>query len=231
MFLTLSTRDVLPATPRARIVHLDLAARAFPFAPGQAVLIASHGVEKRRPYSLASAPADVSRDGALELLVSVDESGQPGPHLHLESGAAIDVEGPVGAFTYPPDPPERRLIFIAGGVGIAPLRAMMHQALSEKGREIGVFYSARTPGEFAYADELRGLAASGRIELRMTVTRDGGPEWAGARGRIAAAHLAPLVHDAATLCFICGPQSMVDEMPAVVESLGVPRRRIRIEEW
>lgn len=231
MPLTLSIRDVLPATPRARIVRLDLNGGSFPYRAGQAVLIANEGVEKRKPYSIASAPEDTARNGYFELLVGVNAEGAAGPHLTLGPGTRVDVEGPVGRFTFPDDPPEDRFVFIAGGTGIAPLRAMLRHALAIPHREIGLLYSARTPQEFAFEDELRALASRGAIELRQTVTREADADWAGPRGRIGRVELAPLVHDPATLCFICGPPALVDEMPKVLNELGVPPTRIRIEEW
>jgi len=45
------------------------------------------------------------------------------------------------------------------------------------------------------------------------------------------AALAALVHDPETLCFVCGPASMVDEMPRLLGELGVDRERIKVEEW
>jgi ferredoxin-NADP reductase len=232
MFLTLAIRDILPATPRARIVRLDLEGHTLEFAAGQAVMIGAHGGEKRKPYSIANAPEDARRDGWLELLVGVDAEGSAGAHLMLESGARVDVEGPIGAFTFPANPTERRFIFIAGGTGIAPLRSMLQHALAIPHRDIGLFYSARTPDEFAFEDELRALAAQRRIELRLTVTRaEATAEWAGARGRLDRAALAELVHDPETLCFICGPSTLVDEMPRRLAELGIPPVRIRIEEW
>jgi len=229
--LTLSIRDVLPATPRARILRVDLDEQAFEYLAGQAVLIATHGYDKRRPYSISSAPEDAKQSRAIELLIGVDANGFAGPHLTLEPGTRVDVEGPLGAFTFPPDPVEPRFIFIAGGTGIAPLRAMLRHALAIPHRAIGLFYSARTPDEFAYESELRALAESGQIELRQTVTRSSGDDWTGARGRIGRTALAELVHGPDTLCFICGPPALVDEMPKLLEELGVPRFRIRLEEW
>jgi ferredoxin-NADP reductase len=232
MLLTLPIRNVLPATPRARIVRLGLDGHAFDFAAGQAVLIGAQGSERRRPYSIANAPEDARRHGRLELLVGMDAEGSGGERLVLEAGARVDVEGPFGAFTFPVDPPERRFIFIAGGTGIAPLRSMLGHALAIPHRDIGLFYSARTPDEFAFEDELCALAAEGRIELRLTVTRaEATAEWAGARGRFDRAALALLVHDPETLCFICGPSTLVDEMPKRLVELGIPPARIRIEEW
>ena len=229
--LTLPIREILPATPRARIARLDLGGHAFDYAPGQAIAIASHGYDKRRPYSIAAAPEDARREGSLELLVGVNSEGAAGPHLALEPGQLVDVEGPLGSFTFPPAPQERRFIFIAGGTGIAPLRAMLRRALHLPHRNIGLFYSVRTPDEFAYEDEWRGLAKAGEIELRQTVTRATDTDWTGPRGRLNREALEEMVHDPATLCFVCGPPALVDEMPKVLADLGIPRERIKIEEW
>ena len=226
--LTLPIREVLEATPRARIVRLDLGDRAFDYDAGQAVLIAPHGDSRRVPYSIASAPEDARRDRMLELLVGADPSESP--CFVPIVGALVDVEGPLGAFTFPALPEVRRFLFIAGGTGIAPLRAMLRHALAASYDSVGVFYSARTPDDFAYAAELRALAEAGRIELRQTITRSTTADWTGVRGRLTRDTLADLVHDTATLCFVCGPPSLVDEVPRLLEGMGIERTRIRIEE-
>lgn len=230
MALTLPIVNVLPATPRASIVHIGLDGHSLPYKAGQAVLVASPG-RVPRPYSIAIPPEDAVREGRVELLVGVDATGSPGPHLTLERGAMVSVEGPVGRFTFPEQADEGRFVFIAGGTGIAPLRAMLYRALHSRHKAIGLLYSARTPDEFAYESEWRELADRGLIELRLTVTREAAEGWRGARGRIGREELAPLVHDPETLCFICGPPGLVDQMPRVLETLGVPPARIRIEEW
>lgn len=231
MVLTLPIRDVVPATPRARVVRIDLAGRRLPYLAGQAVLIGNHQHDPRKPYSIASAPEDVEREGFFELLVGVDADGAAGSHLTLEPGARVDVEGPIGRFTFPADPEEQRFVFIAGGTGIAPLRAMLRHALRLPRRDIGLLYSARKPGEFAFEEEFRSLARRREIELRQTVTREAADSWDGTRGRIGRDDLAPLVHDSATLCFICGPPALVEEMPKLLDELGVAAHRIRVEEW
>jgi NAD(P)H-flavin reductase len=232
VLLTLRIRDVVAATPRARIVRLDLDAVPFEYLAGQAVLVGIEDVGKR-PYSIAAAPEDARESDAIELLVGVDADGRAGPHLPLDRGAAVQVEGPVGAFTFPETVSERRAIFVAGGTGIAPLRAMMRHALFGPPaiQTVGLLYSARKPEEFAYEDEFRGMAARGIIELRQTVTRAAESEWAGPRGRIDRAALGDLVHGADTLCFVCGPAAMVDDIPKLLTDLGVEREKIRIEEW
>ncbi len=231
--LTLRIRDVAPAAARARLVRIDLDGHRFEYAAGQAVLVGNHGGATKRPYSIASAPEDAQRDHAIDLLVGVRESGEAGDHLSLTAGAEIDVEGPLGSFTFPAEVADRHLLFIAGGTGIAPLRAMLRHAIVRQPAptRVGLLYSARTPDEFAFADEFRALATRGAIEFRQTITRDTTLDWSGARGRINRDALQPLVHAPQTLCFICGPRSMVDDIPALLRELGVEGDRIRIEEW
>ena len=232
MLLTLPIRDVQIATPRARLVQIDLAGQTFPYQPGQALYLAAHEHEKRRPYSIALPPEEASRLGHLELLVGVDSDGNPGPDLRLEPGTLVDIDGPVGRFTFPEQPSERRFAFVAGGTGIAPLRAMLHRALEVPHDHIGVLYSARTRDEFAFESELRALAGRGAIDLRLAVTRDAGAEeWSGTRGRISRADLAILVQGPDTLCFVCGPQGLVHEIPRQLAEIGIPPERIKVEEW
>jgi ferredoxin-NADP reductase len=229
--LLLGIRDVLPATPRARIVRLDLGGTAFDYLAGQAIMIGIEGRSKR-PYSIAISPEDARREACLELLVGVDADGSPGPHLPLERGRLVEVDGPFGTFTFPAAPLERRFVFIAGGTGIAPLRAMLRHALAiPDRRHVGLLYSARTPDEFAYQSELQALARAGRIELRQTVTRTVHGTWDGARGRIGRTELEALVHDPETLCFICGPPALVSGMSGLLNELRIDRARIRVEEW
>jgi NAD(P)H-flavin reductase len=229
VLLTLPIREVLAATPRARIARLALDGRRFDYAPGQAAALASHGQEPRIPYSVAASPEDSRRDGTLEFLIGVNAEGIAGSHLTLEAGQPVDVEGPLGAFTFPASPEERRFMFVAGGTGIAPLRAMLRHALMVPHGTVGVFYSARTPDEFAYGQELRALAKAGRITLRQTVTRGSDERWDGSRGRFTREALAELVHDPATLCFVCGPPALVDDLRTALEELGVDAARIRAE--
>ncbi len=231
MLLTLSLREILPATSRTRIVRVDLENQPFFYRAGQAVLIGSHGGERRKPYSIASSPEDAARNGCLELLVGVNAAGEAGSHLRLAPGVLVDVEGPLGQFTFPDNPEERRFLFVAGGTGIAPLRSMLRHSLADGHAHVSVLYSARTPDDFAYEAELRAMAAQGRIELLMTVTRGASSAWTGTRGRIGSELLTLLLHDPVTLCFICGPRALVDDMPKVLTDLGVARERIRIEEW
>ena len=127
--LTLPIREVVPATPRARIVRLALDGQPFSYRAGQAAYLQPERSPVRRAYSIASAPEETARHGMLEFLVQ-DTGGSPGLFLDLlRPGVLVTVEGPLGSFTFPEQSPERRFVFIAGGTGIAPLRSMLWHAV------------------------------------------------------------------------------------------------------
>jgi ferredoxin-NADP reductase len=232
--LTVPVRESIPATPRAYILRLDLQKQSFPYRAGQAAYIQPEGAERRRPYSIASAPEQTSVTGLLEFLVQTDNEGvgQGMPHHLIQAGSPITLDGPMGSFVFPEHPRERHFLFIAGGTGIAPLRSMLwHALLAEHGGQIGLIHSVRAPDELAYLHEFEGLAAAGRIGFHHTVTRAASGGWAGRQGRIDAAYLKPLIAPGDTLCFLCGPPSLVGEIPSLLRDLGVQEQQVLMEHW
>ena len=106
-----------------------------------------------------------------------------------------------------------------------------HVLLAERDGQVGLIYSVRSPDEFAYLDEFEQLAGDGRIALHHTVTRGASESWMGRQGRIDATYLKPLIQPGATLCFVCGPPSLVGEMPRLLSDLGVSDDQIHSEQW
>jgi ferredoxin-NADP reductase len=94
-----------------------------------------------------------------------------------------------------------------------------------------LIYSVRSPEEFAYMDEFQRLEDEGRLDFRHTVTRAATEGWTGRQGRIDASCLEGLVVPGDTLCFLCGPPSLVGEIPPQLRELGVREDQIRLEQW
>lgn len=225
--------SVRRATPSTRIARLRLDSGHFKYRPGQAAQIGPATATALAPYSIASAPEDTERDGCLEFLIRVDgSSGRWGEHFErLRRGQQIRVKGPIGGFAFPDRPAEHRFLFIAGGTGVSPIRSMIRHVRASVPGKTRLLYSARTPLDFAYRQELCGMDRRGEIDVLLTATRDVPATWRGGRGRIAKMQLAALLDDPETLCFVCGPASMVDEVPRMLREMGIEESRIRIEEW
>ena len=217
-------------TPRLRLVTLDLRGQPLAFEPGQAVMVGRQGDPARRPYSIACSPEQAGDTARLELLIAVDAEATS--DFGFAQGAMLDVEGPVGTFMLPRDASAGWILFVAGGTGIAPLRSMLdHLRRTHQGQRMSLLYSARSGDEFAFTRELDSHVRAGVLELHQTVTRDD-TKWAGRRGRIGRDHFEAVLHEPAdTLCFVCGPLSLVDESVATLKGLGVPEPKIRTESW
>jgi ferredoxin-NAD(P)+ reductase (naphthalene dioxygenase ferredoxin-specific) len=219
-----------PGTPTTRRVRLALDGAPFNYRAGQAASLAVDSGEAT-PYSIASAPFETERDHTLEFLVKVDGSTRFGARvIDLNPGTFVSVGAPIGSLALPEPLRPVPLLFIAGGTGIAPMRSLIRQAIHLNWpARLTLVYSARTPDEFVYLDELSALEEAGALALTLTLTGTA-DEWRHSRGRTSAVHLSRLI-TADSTCFLCGPPGMVREVPEALASLGLPREQIRTEDW
>jgi ferredoxin-NADP reductase len=130
----------------------------FHFQPGQWVNFRfPEGVS--RAYTIASAP---QRPEAVQLCVRVG-SGKGGDAVRkLEAGAEVQVDGPYGDFLLPEDD-DRDVVFLAGDVGIAPVRSIvLHLLAVGDGRKITVLYEP-DQRHILYAGDFDPLARAGDI--------------------------------------------------------------------
>jgi len=230
--ITVPVRQITRATPRIRILNLDLRAVEFSFTAGQAVMLGLSGSPLRKPYSIASAPWEVAKSGIMQVLVQVEDSGGLDPHLELASlGTMLDLEGPFGSFGLPARV-DQPLVFVAGGTGIAPLRSMLIEHVSRPTNfPTALVYSARAVDEFAFRPELAALEASGRVACYFTVTREETSEWQGRRGRISNLLLKEALPSTDSTCLVCGPPQLVSDARSLLMKLGVSETRILVEKY
>ncbi|MDP2390315.1 MAG: hypothetical protein Q8N52_08320, partial [Acidobacteriota bacterium] len=131
----------------------------------------------------------------------------------------------------PPALADRPLLFVAGGTGIAPLRAILMERLSRPGLPVvSVVYSARSPEQFAYRAELDAMAHAGRITLVLTVSRVG-EGWVGRLGRIDEGLLKAAIPSLDACCLVCGPPQLVSDSTELLLRMGVSRDRILTEKY
>jgi ferredoxin-NADP reductase len=229
----LPAREVVPATPRTRIITIDLDAQAFSFRAGQAVFAGLAEGAWKRPYSIACSPGQARRTNAIELLVQTDDHRAPDPHLErVTAGTALRIEGPFGTFGVNQPLIEPRLLLIAGGTGIAPLRAILWDTLEQRSAvDLHVIYSARSPGEFAYRDELASLDRARHITLSLTATRATDDVWPGTRGRIDRSLIRSSVEPGQTRAVVCGPPGFVANVVTLLHDSGVPPGHIVTESY
>ena len=187
----------------------------------------------QHPISLSSSGDAAGETGEIAFTIKNlgDWSGQRVPEV--KPGDRVWVDGPYGVFTLDREQGPG-YAFLAGGVGITPLRSMLvTMAEREDVRPVVLFYAVRAPEDLIYREEL--LALQAHLNLKVVyVVGEPPPDWEGETGRITAEvlrrHL-PLKQYRRWRYFICGPGKMMDAMEEVLPELGVPPQNIHTERF
>ncbi|MGR3638247.1 NADH:ubiquinone reductase (Na(+)-transporting) subunit F [Alterinioella nitratireducens] len=186
-----------------------------------------------RAYSLASRPEDAGR-AVFNIRLAVPPAGQeeeipPGVVsswlFSVAPGDQITLSGPFGDFHV--QPTGREMVYVGGGVGMAPLRAMIHQELGRgSDRRIRYFYGARTAADLFYTEEFSTLAARHDHFSWTPALSDPAPgdRWTGATGFVHEILRAEMAgHPAPEECeyYLCGPPVMISAVLSTLARLGV----------
>jgi ferredoxin-NADP reductase len=119
----------------------------------------------------------------------------------------------------------RKVLLIAGGVGITPLRALF-QTLPARPGDLTLVYRVRDESDLVFRDELQQLADTRQAQLRVVVGRRAD---LGSDPLSAAALTANVTDLGAHDVFVCGPPGMTAAVLGALRTAGVPRRRIHHE--
>src|SRR5689334_8232188 len=106
-----------------------------------------------RKYSLCNDPAERER---YQIAVKRESNGRGGSCSLIDgvkSGDQITITAPVNDFALPQRAQD--FLFIAGGIGVTPMMAMIRQVMAE-GKRFRLFYCSRSPETTAFRDELSG---------------------------------------------------------------------------
>lgn len=186
-----------------------------------------------RAYSIASRPGDKGSI-VFNIRLAVPPAGQEGEIppgrvssylFALKPGDMVEASGPFGEFHV--QPTEREMVFIGGGVGMAPLRAMIHEQIGQgTTRPITYFYGARSAGDLFYTDEFEQMARDNPNFRFIPALTDPAPgdRWIGPVGFIHETVRRTLAdHPAPEDCeyYLCGPPVMISAVLATLARLGV----------
>ena len=117
-----------------------------------------------RQYSLCNSPAERTR---YVIAVLKDENGRGGSravHDDIGAGDIVTISRPRNHFALAAD--ARKVLLIAGGIGVTPLKAMAHE-LDTRGVEFEMHYCARNASAAAFSDELAHLHAEGKLHYHF----------------------------------------------------------------
>jgi propane monooxygenase reductase component len=222
---TITTRveavEPLTSDIRRLVLKVD---EPFEFKPGQYVDIHIPGSDEHRSFSMAN-----TTSGELEFMIKLYPGGRFSGLLAdgaIKPGDELTVTGPYGLFTLRSSSP-RRLLFIGGGAGMAPILALL-RSLSDTGseRDATYYYGARTESDLFHLQELAGLPCG--FVPALSEDSNG---WAGEAGLITDV-VERLEGDISEVdAYVCGPPPMVEAAIALLEAKGVPEAHIYYDKF
>lgn len=203
-----TVREVIQETANIRTLRVTLddaeKMRGFSFQPGQVGQLSVFGAGEST-FVINSPPS--CRD---YLQFSVMRVGEVTQRLHqLNVGDRLGVRAPLGNAFPVEQMRGRHILFIAGGIGMAPLRTLLLTLLEERERygDITLIYGARSPGDLCYRYEFEDWKSRG-TELVLTVDQEF-PGWTERVGFVPTvlSEESPSPHN--RIAVVCGPPIMI----------------------
>ncbi|WP_406405346.1 FAD/NAD(P)-binding protein [Streptomyces sp. NBC_01643] len=204
----------------ATIVLEPVRSTLQPFTPGQFAMVYAFGI--------GDIPLSVSGINGHRLTHTVRTVGAVSGALHgLRRGDTVGVRGPFGTGWELPAAVGNDLLVVAGGIGLAPLRPLVRDALAapERYGRLNVLIGARTPHELLYAEDVRSWQSAARV---LTTVDRADPLWQGEVGVVTTLLDRAAFDPGASAAFICGPEPMMRATAGELAHRGVDPELIRV---
>ena len=218
-----TVKHVSPLTETERLCTITLdSGRSLGHTPGQFVSVSLFGIGEG-PISISSPPAE---DNSFEL--GVRAAGNLTRAMHkLAVGDSVGIRGPFGNGFPVKTLMGKDLLFVAGGIGLVPLRSLIKYSLKHRdafGRII-ILFGARSPKERLFTDELSKWSSRTDVEFLETVDR-GDAGWKGSVGVITTLFKKISIDPRRTAVLIVGPPIMYKYTLLEVKAKEVPKQNI-----
>jgi sulfhydrogenase subunit gamma (sulfur reductase) len=196
--------------------------REFDFNPGQFIQLSIFGIGEA-PISISSSPFNKNTIG-----ICVRRVGDVTNAIHkLETGSLLGIRGPLGHGFPVQNMKGKDLVFIAGGLGLAPLRSLINYVLEKRDdfARITILYGVKNSEEILFADELELWKNRKDIEIEITVDKPNG-SWSGKTGVIT--RLIPSLNLEAsnTYAMVVGPPVMYKYVLLELQMKQIPEDQI-----
>lgn len=215
-------KDIIDETPDIRTFRLQFKDKKrqeeFSFKAGQFAEYSVFG-EGECTFCIASSP---TRPEYLEC--SFKLYGKVTSAMRkLNVGDTLGLRGPYGNFFPIEDMKGKNVVFIAGGIGLAPVRCVIWNVLDlkEQFKDITIVYGARSVNDLCYKNELDEWKNMPGVKTVLTVDPGGEtPEWNGEVGFVAAVVDKLNLNPENSVAVVCGPPIMIKTTMPVLKKAG-----------
>ena len=194
----------------------------FTFEPGQFNMLYAHGVGEV-PISISGDPSDGSRlHHTIRVVGRVTEALGA-----LDVGDQVGVRGPFGTAWPLREATGQDVLFVAGGLGLAPLRPAILSVLARRGDfgQVSIIYGARSPANILFRHELEQWR--GRFDVTLDAIVDySGADWYGPVGAVTRLLAAADLDIDGTVAMLCGPEIMMRFTARELEQRGFEQSQI-----
>ncbi|MCL4376927.1 MAG: FAD/NAD(P)-binding protein [Actinobacteria bacterium] len=182
----------------------EVVGNSFNFKPGQFVEVSVFSIGEA-PISICSSP---TKKGFFQ--VCIRNVGNLTNTIHkMQEGSIIGIRGPYGNGFPVEAMIGNDLLFIAGGIGLAPLRSLINYILDErtKFKNVTILYGAKNPAEILFESDIKWWQERNDVDLRVTVDNPNN-HWSGEVGVVTKFIPDIQIHPTNTYAIICGPPIM-----------------------
>ena len=200
--------DIRTETPDVKTFRVNApgGGKLFEHMPGQCAMICAPGVGEAM-FSITSSPTNKEYQE-----FSIKRCGVLTEHLHsLQVGDEILVRGPYGNnFPVEEDLKGKNLLFIAGGIALAPLRSVINYVLDNRENygQIDILYGSRSADDLVQRKEIEEVWSKiPGVNVHLTIDREQ-EGWDGHVGFVPS-YLKELAFDTDRTAILCGPPIMI----------------------
>jgi NAD(P)H-flavin reductase len=193
----------------------EMSNRSFTYEPGQFMMVSIPGFGEA-PISISSTP---TRPGTLEL--SVRRAGKLTDAMHkLQAGDSIGLRGPYGR-PFPLDIIGNDLLFVAGGIGLAPLRSVINYCLDQSGThgKKVILYGSRLPSDIAFQRDIAEWQQRSGVTCILTVDQ-AETGWTGPVGLVTSLFDGLDLNSEKSVALVCGPPVMIPPVLRQLKKMG-----------
>jgi NAD(P)H-flavin reductase len=196
----------------------------MPFAAGQFTMMQAFGVGEA-PISISGDP---HRPDVLEHTIR-NVGAVTRALVRAAPGTVLGIRGPFGTGWEVSSGKGRDIVFVAGGIGLAPLRPAILEVCAARADygHVLLLYGARTPEDILFGDDLRRWGDEHGIDVQVTVD-NGQHGWRGRVGLVTQLITEGGFDAANTLALVCGPEVMMRYAGVALADRGVPKSWLRL---
>lgn len=215
-------RTETPDVKTFRVVSRE-GKKLFEHLPGQCAMVSVPGVGEAM-FSITSSPTNKEFQE-----FSVKRCGTLTDYLHaMEVGEEITVRGPYGnSFPVETALKGENLLFVAGGIGLAPLRSVINYVIDNRENygSVDILYGSRSADDLVQLKEIQEVwCITEGVNVHLTIDREQ-EGWKGHVGFVPS-YLKELELATDKTVLVCGPPIMIKFVLAALEEMGFNKTQV-----